>query len=198
MAYEQSGRISLPLLLEMADEKDPTAAMYAITALGRNGHPQAVAKLLSLLAARRQANPLLLETIVDALGETRSPQATPALLELLGVGTSWTSRLREKLSRKSEEQRAREEWLREQLTLPVARALEKIADPRAAEASLLFLDHAEPLVRCHAIRTIMNAGFTRGLDRIRHMAEADGNPLVRKLAGIALDRLTRPASALQN
>ena len=196
--YERAGRIPISLLIQMADEPNPAVAMYAASALGRTGQPAAVKKLLSLLAASRAGNPLILETVVDALGESKSPEATPALLDLLKLGGSWTSRLREKFSRRSDADRAVEEKLREQLTLPVSRALEKIADSRAAEAVTPFLDHADPLVRCHAIRTMLNAGFSRGLERLRDMATSDPNGLVKQLAQIAVDRLSPLPSHLNN
>ena len=197
-AYERSGRLSLPLLIEMAGESDPTVTMYAISALGRNGHPQAVKKLAALAAAHREGNPLLLETIVEALGETRSMAATPALLELLGIAGSWTGRLLGRLSRRNEEQQARMERLRAQMALPVTRALERIADPRAAEALGAFLDHEDALVRCHTIRAMTNAGFTGSLERIRQLAEGDPNPTVQELARIALDRLAPSPTQLHN
>lgn len=197
-AYEQAGKISLPLLIEMADESDPTTSMYAIMALGRNGRPQAVKKLAAIASALREGNPLLLETVVDALGETRSKDAVPALLELLGVGGNWTSRLFGRLSRKNEEQQAKLERLRQQMTLPAARALEKIGDPRSVEAAAFLLDHEDPLVRCHAIRAAINAGFTRRLDRIKQMAESDGNETVRELAQIALSKLSASPTTLKN
>ena len=197
-AYEQSGRISLPLLLEMADEPNPSLSMYAITALGRNGHPQAVKKLGALAAAYREGHTLILEMVVDALGETRSKDAVPALLELLGLGTGWTSRLLGRFSRKNEEQQARAEKLRAQMVLPVTRALEKIGDPRSAEAIGPFLDHEDALVRCHTIGTIMHAGFTRSLDRIRQMAQEDPNPTVKELAQLALNKLAPPTTQVSN
>jgi HEAT repeat protein len=196
--YEQAGRIPLSLLIQLADESNPAVAMYAASALGRSGQPAAVKKLLGMLAASRDGNPLILETVVDALGESKSPEATPALLDLLKLGASWTSRLREKFSRRSDADREREEKLRDQMTLPVSRALEKIADSRAAEAIGPFLDHADPLVRCHAIRTLLNAGFSRGLDRLRELAERDPNPLVKQLAQIAVDRLSPLPAHLNN
>jgi HEAT repeat protein len=197
-AYEQSGRIPLTLLLEMADEADPSVSMYAITALGRSGHPQAVKKLAALAGAQREGNLLLLEMTVDALGETRSKEAVPALLELLGIGSGWTSRLLGRFARKNEEQQARVEKLRAQMALPVTRALEKIGDPRSAEAIGPFLDHEDPLVRCHTIGTIIHAGFTRSLDRIRQMAEEDPNPTVKELAQLALDKLAPPPAQFSN
>lgn len=197
-SYEQSGKLSLPLLIEMADDPDPTVSMYAITALGRSGHPRAVKKLVALSAAHREGNPLILETIVDALGETRSKEATPALLDLLGIGGNWTSRLFGRLSRHNEARQARLERLRAQMALPVTRALEKIGDPLAAEAIGPFLDHEDALVRCHAIRAIINAGFTRSLERIRQMAESDPNATVQELARIALSRLSPPPTQLHN
>jgi HEAT repeat protein len=198
LAYERSGKIALPLLLEMADETNPSIAMYAITALGRSGHPQAVRKLLALAAAHREGNSLLLETIVDALGETRSKEATPALLELLGLAGSWTSRLLGRFSRRNEEQQARLESLHTRMALPVTRALEKIGDPRAAEALAPFLDHEDPLVRYHTIRAAINAGFARNLERIRQMAESDRDATVKELAQIALTKLASPPDQLRN
>lgn len=198
-AYEQSGKISLPLLVEMADESDVSISMYAITALGRNGHPDAVKKLSSMAAALREGNTLLLETVVDALGDTRSKEATPALLDLLGIGSNWTSRLFGRLTRKNEEQVAKQERLRKQMTLSVARALEKIGDPRAVEATAFMFDHEDALVRCHAIRAAIQAGFTRSLDRIKQLAESDKNETVRELAQIALGKLgSAPISELKN
>jgi len=197
-AYEQSEKISLPLLIEMADETNPSLSMYAITALGRNGRPDAVRKLAAKAAALREANPMLLETVVDALGDTRSKEAVPALLDLLGIGNNWTSRLFGRLTRKNEEQQAKQERLRQQMMLPVARALEKIGDPRAVEATAFMLDHPEALVRCHAIRAAINAGFTRSLDRIKQIAETDGNATVRELAQIALSKLGAEPPDLKN
>src|SRR3990167_6292879 len=89
--YERAGRIPMSLLIQMADEPNPAVAMYAASALGRTGQPAAVKKLLSMLAASRAGNALILETVVDALGESKSPEATPALLDLLKLGGSWSS-----------------------------------------------------------------------------------------------------------
>ncbi len=197
-AFEQAGKISLGLLTEMAENSNPTAAMYAIGALGRNGHPDAVKKLLALASRHREGNPLLLETVVDALGEARSKAATPVLLGMIGAGGSWKNRLMGKISRRQESSGADEERFRSFMLLPVMRAIEQIGDPKAAEAIGELLEHKDPLVRCHAIRTFMNSGVASRSETLQKLADNDPNEIVKELAGIAVTKLSPLPEQLNN
>lgn len=198
LAFEQAGKISLGLLTEMAENSNPTAAMYAIGALGRNGHSDAVKQLLALASRHREGNPLLLETVVDALGEAGSKAATPVLLGLIGTGGSWKNRLMGKISRRKESSGANEERFRAYMLLPVMRAIEKIGDPKAAEAIGDFLEHKDPLVRCHAIRTFMNSGVASRSQTLQKLADSDPIDIVKELAAIALSKLSPLPEHLNN
>ena len=186
--FERTGRMPLEALLEFSESDQPALSMYAISALGRNGQPAAVKKLIDLTERHRGGNLLYLEQLVDALGETRNAGASSVLLSLLGIRTGWSGKLFGRRGRKEEEDKAAEPN-RAQVVLPVLRALEKIEDPKAAQLLGEFLSHAEPLVRWHAIQNLMKCNVTDFMDRIREMAESDENELVREAASIAVDRL---------
>lgn len=198
LGYEKSGRVPFSALLALADEANPSVAMYAIAALGRSKRPEAVMKLTELLERHREANPLFLETVVDALGETGDASAGPVLLAAIGVSTSgWTGKLLSRFARKKEDQAALERR-RERLILPVLRAVEKLVDGKTAPHLRPFLDHADPFVRWHAIQALVAAQARQFNDRLRAMAQHDENELVRELAGIALTKLTPLPERLNN
>jgi HEAT repeat protein len=186
--FERSGRMPLQALLDFSESEQPALAMYAISALGRNGEPAAVKKLIELTERHRSGNLLFLEQLVDALGETRNVGASGLLLGLLGIRKGWSGKLFGRRSRKDEEEAAAEPN-RAQITLPVLRALEKIEDPKAAQLLGEYLSHAEPLVRWHAIQNLVKCNVTEFLERLKEMAERDDNDLVREAASIAVDRL---------
>jgi HEAT repeat protein len=79
--------------------------------------------------------------------------------------------------------------MRDQLALPVLRALERVADPRTAPLLGDYLTHAEPLVRWHAIRIMAATNTTAFNDRLRDLAANDAQELVREAAALALERL---------
>lgn len=194
-SLERSGRIPLSLLLDMAEESNPSVAMYAVGALGRNGGREAVAKLVALASGFRDANALMVETLVDALGETGSAEATPVLLEIIGRGGGWGRKLLGRLSRKKKEAAdAEQERFRAYMLLPVVRALEKIGDPKAIDAIADLLEHRDPLIRCHVIRTFINAGARN--PKLQHLAEHDPNQMVKEVAQIAVEKLGPVAEPL--
>lgn len=185
--HERNGRLPLAALLEFCEVENPALSMYAISALGRNGQPAAVKKLIDLMERHRAGNLLFLEQIIDALGETRSLQAAPPLAALLGIRGGWSGKLFGR--RRKEEDEAAQERLRDQLALPVLRALERVADPRTAPLLGDYLTHAEPLVRWHAIRIMAATNTTAFNDRLRDLAANDPQELVREAAALALERL---------
>lgn len=187
--HERSGRVPVEALLEIAESDRPNLSMYAIHALGRNGTPAAVKKLIELAERNRTGNVLFLETIVDALGEAGDATASSVLLGLLGIRTGLTGKLFGRRGRKGEDEDPQAERLREQLTLPVVRALEKIADPKAAEQLGGFLEHGDALVRWHTIRALAACNVGTFGARIRELADGDPHELVREAAAIALDKL---------
>jgi HEAT repeat protein len=198
MGFEQSGRVPFSALLTLADEANPSVAMYAIAALGRSKRPEAVKKLAELLERHREGNPLFLETVVDALGETGDTSAGPALLAAIGINTAgWSGKLLSRLSRKKADEAAIERR-RERLTLPVLRALEKLVDGKTAPHLRPFLDHNDPFVRWHAIQALVAAQARQFNDRLRAMAQQDDNELVREMAGIALAKLAPLPERLNN
>ncbi len=186
--HERNGRVPLEALLEFADAEHAPLSMYAISALGRNGDAEAVRKLGELLERHRETNVLLLETVVDALGETRSAAAAPMLLGLLGIRSGWSGKLFGRRARREEDDAA-EQQQRERLVLPVVRALEKIADPKAAEQLEPYLSHEDHLVRWHAVQTLAAAKVNRFNVRLQEMSEHDASEVVREAAAIALEGL---------
>jgi HEAT repeat protein len=186
--HERAGRLPLAALLEFSESDNPTLSMYAISALGRNAESAAVRKLADLADRHRDANELFLEQIVDALGETRSAGAVATLLSLLGIRTGLSSKLFGRRARKEGEE-APEERGRSHVTLPVLRALEKIESRKAAQLLGEYLAHPEPLVRWHAIQNMVRCGVADFNERLREMAGADENELVREAASIAIERL---------
>ena len=155
-------------------------------------------QLLALAARHREGNPLLLETVVDALGEAGSEAATPVLLGLIGAGGSWKNRLMGKFSRRKDSAGPEEERFRAFMLLAVMRAIEKIADPKAAEAIGDMLEHEDPLVRCHVIRTFMNSGLASRSEALQKLADSDPNDIVKELAGIAVSKLFPLPERLNN
>lgn len=187
-SYEQSGKIPLESLLEMADEKNMTMSMYGITALGRNGSSQAVQKLCGLLEKNREGNVVFLESLVDALGATGHKNAGPVLLELVGINVTRKGKLLKWLGRnknKNEDDEAQTR-LQEYLALPVARAVENLLDPMAASALSTFLDHTDPLVRWHAIQALLKTKVPDFNGKLQELSEKDPNSMVKEAAEIAL------------
>ena len=190
MDYERIGKLSLGILLDMADEENPTPAMYAVGALGRSKQPAAVAKLLALAAQYRERHPMFTETVVDALGETGDKAATTVLLDFLGVKGGWKHKLLGKL--KKDEPSEEEKNFRAYIVLPAIRALAKLADPRAAEALEQYLAHGDALVRWHAIQGIVKCGLTQFIPRLQQMGANDSSELIREAAQIAVETMQTP------
>lgn len=187
-SYEQSGKIPLESLLEMADEPNMTMSMYGIMALGRNGSSQAVQKLCGLLEKNREGNVVFLESLVDALGATGHKNAGPVLLELVGINVTRKGKLLKWLGRnknKNEDDEAQTR-LQEYLALPVARAVENLLDPMAASALSTFLDHTDPLVRWHAIQALLKTKVPDFNGKLQELSEKDPNSMVKEAAEIAL------------
>lgn len=187
--YEKSGKVPLAVLMEMADEENPTVSMYAITALGRNGGPEAVAKLLELLEGNRQGNPMFLETIVEALSEAGDKSASESLLGLLGIKSGWKGKLLGLVRKKGDDDT--EAALREAMVLPVVKALAQIADPQAARLLGELLGHDDPLVRWHTLKALGDTGVGDFNERVYELAEKDQDEMVREMAEITLDKLRR-------
>ena len=183
--YERSGKIPVEVLIDLSQNDHPPLSMYAITALGRNGQPEAVDHLIKLFGKHRQSHVLFLETIIDALGETKSSKASGPLLGLLGIKTSLVGRLLGRRSKKEDEEGSQTKQAREHFALPVIRALEHIQDPKASEKLGDFLDHPDYLVRCHTIQNIQNCRLTGFIAKLKEMSEKDGHELVRESADIA-------------
>jgi HEAT repeat protein len=185
--FERTGRMPLQTLLDLSQSDHPSLSMYAITALGRNGEPGAVRRLIELAERHRAGNVLFLEQIIDALGETRSPAACGVLLGLLGIRSGWSGKLFAWRGRKEGDD-AEANPHRAQITLPVLRALAKIADPKAAALLEDYLSHPDPLVRWHAIQNLLAGNVKDRVARLREMAAQDANDLVREAAAIAVER----------
>jgi len=172
--------------------------MYAISALGRNGQPEAVDQLIKLFGKNRESHPLFLETIIDALGDTKSSKASGPLLEMLGIKTGLVERLLGRRSKKEDEDGSLAKQAREHFALPVIRALENIQDPKAAEKLGEFLDHPDYLVRCHTIQNIQNCGLTGFIAKLKEMSKKDEHKLVRESADIAQGHLQPLPPELNN
>ena len=189
LEHERAGRVPLAALLEFSESDNPSLSMYAISALGRNGEPKAVTRLVEMVERNRDGNALYLEQIIDALGDTHSTDAAGVLLGLLGIRTGWGSKLFGRRGRKEEDEAAQARF-RERVTLPVLRALEKIADPKAAQAlGAGYLSHQDPLVRWHAVQILLHCNLGDHNAKLREMAEQDADDLVREAASIAIERL---------
>jgi len=195
--YERSGKVPIEVLLELADVESPNMTMYAISALGRNGDTKAVTKLAEMLERRRHENILILESLIDALGETANPAASKPLLELIGIRAGWKGKLFGRKGGKPEDEEA-EARFKDRIALPVVRALEKIADPKAAELLGDFLSHADHLVRWHAIRTMVRCDVPLFNDKLKEMSKKDDHELVREVAEMALEKLSPLPPNLNN
>lgn len=196
-SFEKGGKIPLDVLMDMADETNPSMMMYGITALGRNKTPPAVRKLIELVGKHKEGHQILLETVVDALGETGDRAGAPALLELMGIELGLGAKVRSLVRRKkqvSPEQQRR----REVLALPVVRAVEKMGDPKASTAVAGYLGNEDSVVRWHAIRAIANAKITDFNDKLRDLAAEDEDEVVREAAQIALNELSALPRHLNN
>ena len=194
-SYERSGQLPLEALVEYSQSDYAPLSMYAIAALGRNGQPGAVKKLSELLEQHRQGNPLVLETVIDALGETGDANATGPLMALLGIRSGWSGRL---FGRKSKDEDAQQERQRERLVLPVLRALGKVVDPKGAELLGAYLEHADHLVRWHALQCIARGQSALFNDRVRALADKDPHQLVRDAAQLLLTKLAPLPPNLSN
>lgn len=183
--YESTGKIPLEVLINLSQNDHPPLSMYAISALGRNGQPEAVENLIKLFYKHRRSHLLFLETIIDALGETKSSKASGPLLELLGFKTGLVKRLLGGRSKKEDEEGSEARKTKENFILPVLRALEKIQDPKASEKLGEFLDHPDYLVRCHTIQNIQNCRLTGFIGKLKEMSKKDEHELVRESADIA-------------
>lgn len=195
--YERTGRIPLDVLLEFGEAENPSLSMYAISALGRNGEAAAVKKLIDLAERHREGNPMFLEHIIDALGDSRSTAAAPVLLGLLGIRSGWGGKLFGRKSRKAESEAAAERS-HELLALPVLRALEKVADPKAARLLGDYLQHDDPLVRWHVIQNLVRCNVPDFVETLKRLANEDSSELVRDAAALALEQLTPLPPNLNN
>jgi HEAT repeat protein len=198
VAFERTGQVPLEALLEMAEDSNPSMAMYAIMALGRNRSPKAAQKLIALIKKHRSGNRIMLETVIDALGETGQRSATNALLELIGVKRGWWAGLKGAVGKKQRQDTPEQARERELLTLPVARALEHLGDPKAAVALGPYLEHEDPLVRWHVIQALQKTGVTDFNDRLQTLAGEDESDLVREAATLALSALSPLPQHLNN
>jgi len=187
MEYEKSGSIPLEALIDMTREKNPVVSMYAIGALGRNGSPQAVSRLLEMANKAMSENPLVLETLIEAMGAAKAKETVPFLLEMLGVKTG-LKKLLGKITPKKETD-PEKAGLRDFLLLPIVKVLDEIGDPRAPQALEFLLEHEDHLVRWHMVRMVMNAQMAEVSTKIHFMAEHDANELVREMAQLALAKL---------
>jgi HEAT repeat protein len=196
--FEKSGQIPVSALLQMADEANPTMAMYAVGALGRSKHPAGVTKLIALAEEYRTRHPMFTETVVDALGETGDKAATLLLMDFLGIKSGWKSKLLGKFALKKEEPTPEEQAFRNYIVLPTIRALAKLSDPRAADAFSALLNHADNLVRWHAIQGIVACGLTDYVPQLAQIGQKDPNALVREAALIAVERMQSPPPPMVN
>lgn len=199
-SYENSGKIPLETLMEMAGESNMTMSMYGIMALGRNGSSQAGQKLCKMVEEHRDGNVVFLETLVDALGAAGQKSAVPVLLELVGIDISRKGKLLKWLGRgknKNDDEEGHKR-LREYLTLPVVRAVENLLDPIAASALHEFLDHNDPLVRWHTIQAMLKSRVSDFNDKLQELALNDPNDMVKEAAEIALIDLAPLPPQLNN
>jgi hypothetical protein len=199
-SYENSGKIPLETLLEMAGESNMTMSMYGIMALGRNGSPQAGQKLCKMVEEHREGNVVYLETLVDALGTAGQKSAVPVLLELVGIDISRKGKLLKWLGRgkNKNDDGEGQRRLQEYLTLPVVRAVENLLDPMAASALHGFLDHNDPLVRWHTIQALLKSRVADFNDKLQELARDDPNGMVKEAAEIALIDLAPLPPPLNN
>lgn len=198
--FEKAGMVPLTTLVKLSEHEHPPLSMYAITALGRNAGAQAVKQLTRLLQKNREGNVLFLETIVDALGETKSSKASGPLLELLGIRSGLIGRVlgRRQNNSKENSEDSEAERLREQMALPVIRALEKIEDPKAAELTGEYMEHPNHLVRWHTINMILKCRLTGFNSKLKEIAKSDESDLVREMAEIAEEQLKALPPPLNN
>ena len=185
VSFEKSGKIPVEALLELAEDQNASMSMYGIMALGRNKSVAAATKLAEMAKKHRKGNRILLETIIDALGETGQRAAAGTLFDLIGIRFGWWDRFTARLKGKGLSNEKEENKRRDNLILPVARAMEKLEDPRAAEAMAPFLDHQDPLVRWHVIQTLQRSRVSDFNDQLRAVASSDESDMVREAAGIA-------------
>ncbi len=198
VTYEQSGKIPFEALTELAGEANPSMAMYGIMALGRKKSAPAAERLAELARQHRTGNRLFLETIIDALGDAGQKLATPVLLDLIGIKFGIWARMRTRLKGRDDKEAPAQAKQRELLLLPIVRALEKLDDPRAAEAISPFLDHGDPLIRWHVIQSLQRCRVTQFNGRLRELAEGDTSDLVREAASMALTTLEPLPEHLNN
>lgn len=195
--YERSGILPLKVMLELANEESPSISMFAISALGREGSNQSVAKLVELLDKNREENPLFVDTLIDALGDSKNQKAAAPLLSILGIRKSLISKLLKKTGKKQAENNGKAE-LKQFYVLPVIRALEKIEDPAAAELLVPFLDHEDALVRWHTIQNIAKCGLKGQIQKLEEIRAKDDNEVVREIADIALEKLNPTTTDVVN
>ncbi len=198
VSYENSGKIPLSALIELAGEANPSMAMYGIMGLGRNKTNPAVNKLIDLAKEHREGNVLFLQTIVDSLGEAGNKAAAPVLMDLIGIGGGLKEKMKGWFSRKAEAANPAQEKRHEHLLLPVVRALDKVADKKTALALAPFLDHMDSLLRWHAIEAIRKNKITDFNDKLEQMAAKDINDTVKEAATIALGELDPLPKHLKN
>ena len=198
--HENSGKIPLEALLDMAGDANMTMSMYGIMALGRNGSAQAVQKLAKMVADHRDGNVVYLETLVDALGATGNKNAAPVLLELVGINITRKGKLLNWLGRNKEKEPEDENQarLQEYLTLPVVRAVENLLDPMASAALNGFLDHRDPLVRWHSIQALLKSRVSEFNEKLKDISQNDSNEMVKEAAEIALIDLAPLPQPLNN
>lgn len=196
--HEKTGKIPVEALIDLCDQGNHNMFNYAVGALGRNGSPPAVKKLLALLKKHETSNVMVLELIVEALGKTAVPQAGDPLLELIGAKFSLRSKILGFFRRKDPENSANQKKMQNFLILPVLRALEVLASPKTAEKAGVFLSHPDGLVRWHTIQILRFAKVRDFNPQLKVMSEKDPVEVVREGASIAFEELSPLSEKMNN
>ena len=197
--HERAGRIPLEVLLQISKEGSSAQVMYAISALGRNKQPKAVDRLMEMLEQNKRKHPLLLQSIVDALGDAKDKRATERLLKLLDLRLGKTGKLLNKMKKSTgkkndSQEQSDKDAIHNFIKLPVVRALEHIADDRAAPVLGSLLEDEDTLVRWHTLEVISVTSNLDHIAKLKDMQKNDESPLVQEKASIVMEHLNRVLS----
>lgn len=144
--------------------KDPEVRLQAVKSLGKTKEKKAVQYLIQALGdsdVRVQAK------AIDELGDMRADQATPVLIQYLFLRTT------------ASEMKNR-----------ILVALGKIGDPRAAQPIIEFMErNLDTATRGTAIYALGDIGASDSVDALTKISKTDGDPILRRLADQALDKV---------
>lgn len=154
-------KATVQALIRMLDETHEQTCQFAVEALGKIGHPDAVEPIMNVLEGCK--HPHLRWTTIEALGELRDPRAVDMLVGELSSNV--------------------------EIKDYAAKALGKIGDARAVSHLMTLLRSRHYDVRQVAAEALGKIGDKRAVDRLIRLLDKKGNPFEQRAVAEALGKI---------